>query len=305
MTSFAAPAAPSVGRVLGDWHADGLLLLVVAAAALYLLGVSRLAGHGRAWPRGRTVAFLSGLAVIAVATASGLDDYGRVLFSLHVVQHVLLGMVAPLLLALGAPVTLALQALGRTNQRRLLRALRAPPVAVVAHPLTAWLLFGGALVVLYFTGLLEASLRHHWVHALVHVHFVAAGCLFLARVVGVDPVPHALGFGARVLYVLVALPFHAFLGVAILSSDRVLAGGWYEHVVRRWGTTALADQRTGAGILWLAGELFGVVTTLVVVWRWMAADERAAARHDRRLSLVPTSGPGRATTGPGASEGTV
>ncbi|HUF85226.1 MAG TPA: cytochrome c oxidase assembly protein, partial [Acidimicrobiia bacterium] len=100
----------------------------------------------------------------------------------------------------------------------------------------------------------------------------------------IDPIPGALGYGARLLYVLVALPFHAFLGVAILSTDRVLAASWYEGVVRDWGASPLADQRTGAGLLWVAGELFGLVAALIIVRRWMGQEERAGARHDRRLA---------------------
>jgi putative membrane protein len=275
--------------LLTDWQPDVLLVVVVAAAAGYALGVHRLARRGRSWPRSRSLSFAAGLVVILVATQSGLAAYDRVLFSLHVVQHLLLGMVAALLLVLSAPVTLALQASGRTGQRRLLRALHSHPVRVMTHPVTAWLLFGGTLAVLYFTGLYELSLRNNWVHAAVHAHFLVVGFLFMAVVVAVDPIPVALGFGARLLYVLVALPFHAFLGVAILTADDVLAAGWYENVVRDWGASPLSDQRTGAGLLWVAGELFGVVAALVVVRRWMAHEERAGARHDRQLEAARTA----------------
>jgi putative membrane protein len=123
----------------------------------------------------------------------------------------------------------------------------------------------------------------------VHVHFVLAGCLFMWHVVGLDPIPHALGYGARLLFVLVALPFHAFLGAALLGSERVLGGGWYDEVVRDWGTSPLADQRTGAGILWLTGELLGVVLVLLVLRQWMRADAREAARHDRQLDAAETA----------------
>jgi putative membrane protein len=281
--ALVAPPQPSWDVLVTGWHVDLLLPVVAAAGAAYAVGVRRLARRGRAWPRGRSVTFAAGLAAILVATQSGLADYDRVLFSLHVAQHLLLGMVAPLLLALGAPVTLALQASNRGAQRQILRALHTVPVRVLTHPVIAWLLFGGSLVVLYFTSLYELSLRHEWVHALVHAHFLLAGSLFMAQVVGLDPIPHALGYAARLLYVLVALPFHAFLGVAILTSDRVLAAGWYDEVVRRWGASPLADQRTGAGLLWMVGEVFGVAATLLVVRRWMTHDERAAARHDRAL----------------------
>jgi putative membrane protein len=262
------------------------------AGVAYALGVRRLAQRGRAWPRGRSLAFAAGLVVIVLATQSGLAAYDDILFSLHVVQHLAIGMLAPLLLVSGAPVTLALQAGSRSSQRRLLRVLHSRPVALVTHPVTVWLLFGGTLAALYFTGLYELSLRNDWVHAATHIHFVVVGCLFMAHVVGIDPIAGALGYGARLLFVLVALPFHAFIGVAILGSDRVLAADWYQEIDRSWGASPLADQRTGAGLLWVAGELFGLVAALIIVRRWMGQEERAAARHDRRLESASPHGGG-------------
>ena len=289
MLAFVAPPSPSWDRLLTDWQPDLALVGVAVAAAAYAVGVRRLTHAGHPWPLNRSVAFAVGLAVIIVATQSGLAAYDRVLFSMHVVQHLLLGMVAPLLLVLGAPVTLALQASHRGTQRRLLRFLHSWPARVVTHAVTAWILFGGTLVVLYFTGLYELSLRNGWVHSLVHFHFLLAGFLFMACVIGLDPIPGALSHGARLLYVLVALPFHAFIGVAILSMDRVIAADWYDTVARPWGASALDDQRTGAGILWMAGEVFGLAAALVVARQWMAHEERAAARHDRRVRAAPAS----------------
>jgi cytochrome c oxidase assembly factor CtaG len=277
-----APSPPTVGRIATDWQPDVLLAVPAVAGTLYLLGVRRLTARDRAWPVSRTVAFLLGLAVIVVATQSGLAAYDRVLFSLHVVQHLLLGMLAPLLLALGAPVTLGLQAGSRTTQQRTLRALHSAPARVITHPVIAWLVFGGTLFVLYFTGLYELSLRNELVHVALHAHLLVTGSLFMWHVVALDPIPTALGYGARMLFVLIALPFHAFLGVAILSSNRVLAAGWYNDVVRRWGPSPLTDQRTGGGILWAAGEVLGLAAAAVILYRWMSAEDRAAARHDRR-----------------------
>src|SRR5256886_10749363 len=180
---------------------------------MYVSGLRRLQARGRSWPVARTITFLSGLAVIMIATESGLAAYDRVLFSLHVVQHILLGMVAPLLLVLGAPITLALQAGSRASQRRILRVLRSTPVRVLTHPLTAWLLFSTSIVTLYFTPLNELSLRNGWFHVATHAYFLLAGGLFLAHVVGLDPIPHALGSGARLLYAAVSFPLPTSLGV--------------------------------------------------------------------------------------------
>jgi putative membrane protein len=286
MVGVAAPPAPSWDVLLTDWSLDVTFPVVVLAAAAYVVGARRLRARGRSWPAGRTAAFLSGLVVILVATASGIAAYDRVLFSLHVVQHILLGMVAPLLLVLGAPITLALQSGSRGTQRAILRVLRSAPARVLTNPLTAWLLFGTSVVTLYFTPLYELSLRNEWFHVATHAYFVGAGCLFLAHVVGLDPIPHALGYGARLLYVLVLLPFHTFVGVALLTVNTVIASGWYAQVERRWGASPLADQRTGAGLLWVSGELFGLLCIGIVVHQWMNAEERAAARHDRQLDAL-------------------
>jgi putative copper resistance protein D len=286
VTALVVPPAPSWDVLVTDWSLGVTFPVFVAVAAAYVVGLRRLQARGRSWPVARTIAFLSGLAVILIATESGLAAYDRVLFSLHVVQHVMLGMVAPLLLVLGAPVTLALQAGSRPTQHKILRVLHSAPARVLTHPLTAWLLFGASLVVLYFTPLYELSLRNSWVHGAVHGHFVGAGCLFLAHVVGLDPIPGALRYGARLLYVVVLLPFHTFVGVALLTTNTVIAAGWYEHVERSWGASPLSDQRTGAGLLWISGELFGLLAIGLVVRQWMAAEERAAARHDRHLDAL-------------------
>jgi putative membrane protein len=290
VAALVAPPAPSWDVLVTDWSLDLTFPLVIAVAAAYVAGLRRLQARGRAWPTARTVAFLSGLAVIVIATESGLAAYDRVLFSLHVVQHVLLGMAAPLLIVLGAPVTLALQAGARPTQQKILRVLHSAPTRVLTHPLTAWVLFGSSLIVLYFTPLYELSLRNDWVHAAVHTHFIVVGSLFLAHVVGLDPIPGALGYGARLLYVAVLLPFHTFIGVALLTANTVIAAGWYDQVERSWGASPLSDQRTGAGLLWISGELFGVLAISLVVRQWMAAEERAAARHDRRLDGVDEPG---------------
>jgi putative copper resistance protein D len=284
-----APGKPTWSTLLGDWSLDPLLLLTLAAGGLYVAGVRRLAVRGRRWPLHRSICFGIGLALVVFVTQSGFAKYDRVLFSLHVVQHLALGMLAPVFLVLGAPVTLFLQASHRAAQQRGLRALRSRPVLVITHPLIVWVLFGGTLVVLYFTGLYELSLRDPWVHFLVHTHFLVVGCLFAAYVVGVDPMPRSMGYGARLLFVAIVLPFHAFLGVALLGTDTVLARGWYAQVARPWLASPLNDQRLGAGILWGVGELFGLAALAIVLYQWMRHDEREAVRIDRRLDAEAAS----------------
>jgi putative copper resistance protein D len=262
------------------------VLLCVAATAGYLVGTRRLARRGRPWPRPRTAAFLAGVAALATATLSGLARYDTVLFSAHVAQHVLLGIVAPLLLALSAPVTLALQAADRRNQVNLLRALHSRPARVLGHPVLAWFVFGATLFALYFSPLYELSLRNGVVHAWVHVHFVVAGSLFAWATIGLDPVPHRLGHPARLLLVVLTVPFHAVLGVALLSAAEPLAGGFYSGVARPPGSSPLADQRVGAAVMWLVGDVVSLVLTIVVARQWWATEQRRTRHLDARLDAA-------------------
>ena len=242
--------------------AAGLALGLALAA--YVAGVRRVR---RAWPVGRTCAFVAGVVVVAVALV--LD--GRRSFAAHAVQHVLLGMGAPALLALGAPVTLALQSCGPLGRRRMLRLLHGRVASVLVHPVVAWALFGGSMLGLYLTPVYRVSLSNWVVHEAIHLHFLLVGCLFFWPVLGVDPVPRRLPHGARLLMVFLTIPFHAILGLALLGS-RPLAPA---HSV--------ADHRAGTGALWGAGDLLGLVAVLVVAAQWMGHEERAAAREDRRL----------------------
>ena len=282
--AMAAPPATWPGLVLG-LSVDPLAALAIAAAgAGYVTGVRRLAARGRSWPRGRSVAFAAGLATAALATQSGIARYGGTRFSAHVAEHLLLGMAAPLLLALAAPATLALQAANGGGRRAVHRLVHSRAAALLTHPAVAALLFGGSLFALWFTPLFELALSNRLAHAAVHVHFVVAGCAFFWPLVGLDPVRRRLPHGARALVVLLLVPLHAVLGLALLGSQELLAGGWYARATGP--AAALADQQLGGGLLWVAGDLLGLAASAVVLAQWMAHDERQAARDDRRLDAA-------------------
>ena len=143
-------------------------------------------------------------------------------------------------------------------------------------------MFGGTLFALYLSPLLEWSLRNNLLHVTLHLHFLLAGSLFFWAAVGLDPMRRRLSHPARLLFVLLAVPFHAFLGLAVLSSSKVIGGDMYRKA-RPWGASPLADQRTGAAILWAVGDLFGLVAGAVVVVQWIRYDARRQAREDQRL----------------------
>lgn len=212
------------------------------------------------------------LAAGVIATQSGIGRYEADRFWAHMIQHVLLGMVVPLLVVLAAPMTLALQT-GAAGTRRALRAaLHSRAGRLAAHPLVGWAAFGGGLVALYLTPLLDLSARNDLVHVTVHAHVVASGVLFLAPLVGVDPLPRRPPFAARLLVVLISVPFHAIVALALISARSPVAPEAYP---------SLGDQRTAAALFWGSGELLTVVVAAVVSRQWWVSEKRATAREDR------------------------
>jgi putative membrane protein len=136
------------------------------------------------------VLWCTGLGVLAMALLSPLAEAAHHDFTAHMAQHLLLGMLTPLLLVLAAPATLALRALPVPPARRLARLLRSRPVRYLTDPIVAATLDAGGLWLLYTTSLYRMMVNHPAVHLAVHVHVLAAGCLFTFAIVGVDPAPH-------------------------------------------------------------------------------------------------------------------
>ena len=268
-------------------------LALVLAAALYLYGVRRLTGRGDAWPVLRTVSFLGGgLGSVAIALLSGLAAYDEVLFGAHMVQHMLLAMVAPVFLALGAPVTLALRTLPGRPRGALLGLLHSRVVRVLTFPAVPWVLFIGSPFALYFSGWYPATLEHPVLHDLLHAHFLVAGSLFFWPIIGVDPVPGRVSHPFRMLMLFATMPFHAFLGVAIMSvgddGKGLLAATHYLPLIGR--ADAVYQQQLGGGFIWASGDLVGLLFIFTAAVQWMRASEREAAREDRRLDRLEGAG---------------
>jgi cytochrome c oxidase assembly factor CtaG len=292
----AVPGLPDFGPLTVVTEARPPLLpalVLVLVAALYLWGVRRLTARGDAWPVGRTVCFVGlGLGTLAVALLSGLARYDTVLFGAHMVQHMLLSMVAPVFLALGAPVTLALRTLPPRWRGVLLGLLHSRAAKVVTFPAVPWVLFIGSPFALYFSGWYGATLDSVLLHDLLHLHFVAVGSLFFWPIVGVDPVPGRVSHPFRILMLFASMPFHAFLGVAIMSvSDDgggLIAAQHYLPLIGR--ADAVFQQQVGGGLIWSSGDLVGLLFIFVAAAQWMRASEREAAREDRRLDRLEAAG---------------
>jgi len=224
-----------------------------------------------------------------VATSSSLATYDTTLLSTHMAQHMMLSMVAPVFLALGAPITLALRTLPGRSRRVLLSVLHSRLARVVSFPPVAFVFFIASPWVLYFSGWYEATLRSGSLHDLLHLHFVVVGCLFFWPLLGLDPVPGRVAYPFRMLMIFATLPFHAFLGVTIMTMDTLIGGDWYPSLERLWPPSPSADQHIAGGILWASGDLVGLVFFAVLFVQWIRESQREAERVDRRLDREEAS----------------
>jgi cytochrome c oxidase assembly factor CtaG len=257
-------------------------VLVVVSAAAYLYGVARLRGRGDAWPVGRTVAFLGGLAAIASVTVTGIAAYDTTLLSVHMVQHMVLSMIGPIFLALGAPVTLALRTLPQKPRKVVLAVLHSRVAKVLTFPLVSFAIFVANPFVLYFSGLYRATLEHAWLHEWIHLHFIITGCLFFWPLLGIDPLPGRMPYPLRALLMFLSTPFHTVLGLTVMQSASLFGGDWYPNLGLSWADP-FDDQKLAGGILWAGGEIVSVVMLGALVVQWMRHAEKEARRLDRAL----------------------
>ena len=294
LVAIAAPAAahgtapdvpPSIGGLLLGWtFAPVPTLTIVASLAWWRWAVGRVnAAHpDNPVPRGRSVAFAGGMLAIAFALLSGIERYDTTLFSIHMVQHLLLTLVAAPLIALSAPITLLLRlASPGTRRRVVLPVLHSRAVRFLAFPVVAWLAFAGVMWVSHFSALFDAALEDPLLHDLEHGLFLGSALLFWWPAVGADPGPWRLSHPVRALYTFLQMPQNTFLAVILLNASTP----FYPHYVSldvAWLPTALDDQRLAAGIMWLGGDALFIAAVGAIMWGWMRSEEAGQARSDRR-----------------------
>ncbi len=280
---------PTVGRLLFDWRFDLVFgTAAIVFAVVYLAGVRRLRHRGDAWPVGRIMAWLLGCVILLLTTSSGIGRYMPAMFSVHMIGHMLLSMLVPILLVLGAPVTLALRALpaaARTDppgpREWLLAALHSRVSQVLTNPFVATALFIVGFYGLYFGGIFDAAAGSHAAHLAMNLHFLLSGYLFYWVVIGIDPTPRPIPHLAKLAMVFASLPLHAFFGVVLMGTQSVIAESFYRSLQLSWHTDLLGDQRLGGGIAWAAGEVPLVIVLVALFVQWRRSDDRTAKRLDR------------------------
>ncbi|NIJ05763.1 cytochrome c oxidase assembly protein [Frigoribacterium faeni] len=289
LTEEALPPELTPIRYLTEWNVDLLWALVCAFGIFfYVAGVVRLHRRGDGWSLGRTVSWVAGMLVLFYVTNGAPNVYEPYLFSAHMLSHMVLGMVIPVLLVPGAPVTLALRAIrkradGTRGPREWIMILVHSRYAhVISNPIVAAVLFAGSLFVFYYTSLFSWATTTHLGHYWMIVHFLIVGYLFVQSMIGIDPVKGRLPYPLRIVVLLATMGFHAFFGIGIMTATGLFLADWYGAMGRTWGVTPMQDQYAAGGIAWSVGEIPTVAMAIVVAIMWSRSDGREAKRKDRQ-----------------------
>jgi len=240
----------------------------------------------RAWQWWRTALFFTGLATLVLALASGIELLAGDLFSVHMLQHMLLTIVAAPLLMLGAPVRPLLRGLPMVVRARVVRplarngAVRAV-LHVVRHPLVAVGIYVGGLYLWHWPPFYDAAVESAGLHALEHAHFLVGSLLFWSVVIDPEPFKGTLPYAARIVYLLLAgAAQNTLLGGLLAFSSRVL----YAHYGERaavLGIDALTDQRVGGAIMWVPGDAIFLVAASGAFFLWLEVEEREQRRREQ------------------------
>ena len=267
-------------NVLTQWDTSPFALLTLATVlvvgAWYIQSVWALSAKGRKWSRKRTTAFLTGLVLIDLALQSPIATFTMGYFEAHMVQHLLLMVTAPPLLALGAPMTLALQTSGRATKVRLLRVLNSRVFKWWSHPIPTAAVFYVSMFAFFLTSAVDVAMNHMWLMDVVNVAFLVAAMHFWWPIVGMDLIPHwPMSHGMKMVSLLIGVPIESFLALALLASVRPAASMY-----------SLSSTHAGAGILWIGAEAFTFLALIPVFLQWLRFEGRRTARIDAELDAA-------------------
>jgi putative copper resistance protein D len=289
LTGSPLPPPVSVSNLFTLWSFDLIWVLICAFAVFfYLAGVWRLHKRGDRWPIYRTVFWILGMMLLFYITNGGVNVYEGYLFSMHMLGHMTLGMMIPVLLVPGAPITLAMRAIAkRTDGSRgarewILLVVHSRYMAIIGHPIVAAAIFVFSLWIFYYTPLFRWATTDHVGHEWMIIHFLGSGYLFVQSLIGIDPSPNRPAFPIRLLLLLATMAFHAFFGLGLMTGTGLLLADWYGAMGWDTGITALQDQRIGGGIAWSVGELPTITLAIAVAIMWSRSDRRASVRYDRK-----------------------
>src|SRR3954471_22461115 len=252
-----------------SWTLDPLQIVpTLVAAAFYTRRVLTLRDRGTPVPRWRVTLFATGIMTLLVAFVSPVHPLGERMFSFHMLQHVLLGDLAPLALLAGLTGPILRPALAYLYRLRFL-----------ANPFVALPLWAVNLYVWHLPFLYEAAVRHESVHALEHLCFFTGGTIMWLPVLETLPAPEWFGTGAKIGYIAVVRGVETVLGNVFFWAGSVFYPAVYVHRQHLWGLSPLEDQGFAGAVMMIEGS---IVTLVALAWLFL----RMASEGEMRQRLL-------------------
>ncbi|WP_446666816.1 cytochrome c oxidase assembly protein [Flexivirga sp. B27] len=289
LTDYPTPSPLETGSWFTAWRVEWLFTAIaVLGLGVYLHWVWRLHRRGDKWPIARTVWWIGGWASFIYFSDAAPAIYGHVQFSMHMLMHMGVSMFVPICLVRGGVVTLAMRALpkrrdGTLGPRELLLAVVHSRVfAFFANPIIAAVLSFGTLIAFYYSPLFYIALTTHTGHVLMVAHFTTVGYIYAYSLVGIDPGPKLWNPPIRMLILLVAIAFHAFFGVAMMTGTTLLAPDLFTVLDLSWVPDPLVDQQRAGTVAWGAGEFPTLMLAMLIAMEWYRKDRAEGERAERQ-----------------------
>jgi len=284
-------------------------------AGLYVWGAVRVARRhpARPWPAWRMASFLGGLLVVLLATQSGIGVYDDTLFWVHMIQHLMLIMIAPPLLVAGQPVTLLMHASRNPLHTRVKRLVRSRPVVWLTWPAVGVVAYAATIVGTHLTSFMNWVMTYSAVHDGEHVLYLVVGYLYFLPLIGREPLKWKVSYPLRLFLLFIAMPVDAFTGVVLNSESS------YPFVPlepRSWGPSPLNDVHMGGAVMWIGGAaiMFVVIMATFFAWSretrpsggmgWLESARRANLAERITEGTVPAAAPASGEASPAKPVGT-
>lgn len=247
--------------MFGVW----MWLMLLAMSVLYGIGWMQLQRRRITWSAWRLVYFYVGIAVLLIAFSGPMLTWSHHQVQGHMVQHLLIGMFAPVALMLGAPVSLALRTLPGALARLLVKIMHTEFFRWASHPFTALSLNTGGMFLLYLTPIYALSLTNHSLHVFIHVHFLLAGYLFAWSIAGPDPAPHRPGVGLRLGVLFLSMALHAWLAKLMYVNLWPAGAGYPAEAIQQ-----------AAKMMYYWGDLAELLLAVALFFQWYHSDRRSS-----------------------------
>ena len=269
-------------RALTTWRFAPVTVVIVAVAlGLYITAVVRARTGGRNWPVARTAAFTAGLTVIVVALMGSPAVYGDGgLFWVHMIQHLMLIMIAPWLLCSGHPLTLLRAATRGRVHDRIENIRRSAAAAFLTSPITGLVVYAAVLFGVHLSSFMDAMMDSSALMVLEHVLYLAGGYLYFSQLLTCDSPPRELSYPLRLFALFMGMSADTIVGIVLLQAIEPPFPA-YARMHPPWGPGPLADIHGGGAVMWIGGDGLMFIMMIVVMLRWLSDRSPQAAKAGR------------------------